>query len=104
MITMEQMEKLRQFFGAYFHQDWHAEFGSPERALSAAIRHHDRTSDRQELSRSIVSFVGEHPDDKDLDAALWKELGCEYFPPGNGLSTRSWLLDVAAKLTQPSSG
>jgi hypothetical protein len=101
MTTTEQTERLRQFFGAYFHQDWDADSGTPDLAISAAIRQHERPSEREELSRSIIAFAQEHPDDRDLDAALFKELGCEYFPPGNGISTRSWLLDVAAKLVPP---
>jgi hypothetical protein len=98
MITEEQKKRLQQFFGAYFHQDWDADFGTPEQALLAAIHHHPLAVERRELSRSIVEFVESHTEDSSLDGALLNELGCEYFPPGNGVLTRSWLLDVAAKL------
>jgi len=98
MITTDQRDKLRQFFGAYFHQDWDIEFGTPDQALSAFIRQQVERSALEELSRSIVTFVHEHPDDADLDEALFKELGCEYFPPGHGILTRAWLLSVAATL------
>jgi hypothetical protein len=47
-VTAEQKERLRQFFGAYFHQDWHIEYGTPEQALCAAIR--DHVSERAELA------------------------------------------------------
>ena len=103
MITAEQRERLRQFFGAYFHQDWDADFGTVDRALSAAIHQYDDVRKREQLSRGIVAFVEEHPEDRELDAALFKELACEYYPPGDGLLSRSWLLDVAAKLAPSNS-
>jgi len=101
MITPAQREKLRQFFGAYFHQDWDIEYGTPEQALSAAIRGHE--SQREELSRFVGLFIEEHPDDEDLDQALWSDLGCEYLPSADGISSRAWLVDVAARLAPPSS-
>jgi len=102
MITPEQMDKLRQFFGAYFHQDWGIEYGTPEKTLSAAIRDHE--SQRPELRRLIETFVAEHPDDEDLDQALWKDLACEYLPPADGVSSRTWLLGVVARLSPPGPG
>lgn len=100
MITPQQMDKLRQFFGAYFHQDWGTEYGTPGQTLSAAIRAHE--SQRKELRRLIEIFVAEHPDDEDLDQALWKDLACEYLPSADGISPRTWLLDVAGKLAASS--
>lgn len=101
MITPDQKEKLRQFFGAYFHQDWDIEYGTPEQTLSAAIRGHE--AQREELSRLVELFVEEHPDDEGLEQALWRDLGCEYLTSADGISSRAWLLDVAAKLAQPHS-
>lgn len=102
MITTAQRESLRQFFGPYFHEDWDIVFGTPDQALSAALRSHEDASEREKLSRSIVTFVLEHPDDQKLTEALFKELACSYYPLGDGISTRAWLLSVAAKLGLPS--
>jgi hypothetical protein len=99
MITERQREKLRQLFGAYFHQDWDRDFGTPDNALSAFIRDKSgQESEFKELADSIRDFAREYASDDELTAALFKELGCEYFPPGHGVSTRVWLQDVAAKL------
>lgn len=102
MITPAQRERMRQFFGAYFHQDWSLEFDTPDQAVDAFIRQHEVVSDLHDLSRDIEAFVHERPDDEALAEDLFKELGCEYYPPGNGIPTRRWLLDVAAKLATAS--
>jgi hypothetical protein len=99
MITPGERERLRQFFGSYFHQDWDIEYGTPEQALSAAIRAHE--SQRKELGRLVELFVEEHPNDEDLDQELWRDLGCDYLPSADRMSSRAWLLSVAARLDSP---
>ena len=101
MITEAQRERLHQFFAGYFHEDWPLEADSPDEVVSAFVRQPEAGRDLGELSGSIVAFVEDHPNDDELDAALFKELGCYYSPRAGGISTRSWLLGVAAKLTRP---
>jgi hypothetical protein len=100
MNASKDLESMRQFFGAYFNQDWALEFGTTDNALSAYIR--DRgpgaESELKELARSILGFAGKYQGEEALTEALYKELECEYYPPADGLSTRRWLEEVAARL------
>lgn len=91
---------MRQLFGAYLHQDWNVDFETPGVAISAFIRDagSGASSRMEDLARDIREFVREHPDDDELTTALGKELWCEYFPPGDGHSTREWLEEVAKRL------
>lgn len=101
MITDAEREKLHQFLGAYFHEDWHLEADSPEQVLSE-FRKSKTGPELHELSRIIAAYVHEHPDDEELGEALFLELGCYYSPHAVGLSSRAWLLGVAAKLAASS--
>ena len=98
MINFEARERLHQLFAGYFHEDFYVEFGSASQALSAFIRQHRSDADFVGLARDIVAYVDEYPDDDTLDEALFKELGCYYLARADGISTRSWLLEVAARL------
>lgn len=94
MITDAEREKLIQFLAGYFNEDWHLEADSPEQVLSA-FRKERAGPELHELSRIIVAYVDEHPDDGELDEALFRELDCYYSPRADGISSRAWLLGVA---------
>jgi hypothetical protein len=94
MITDAQREALFHFFGAYFHQDWALEATTPGEVIATFLQS-STVEALSELSQAIVSFVAEHRDDRDLEEALFKQLGCYFSPRGVGLSTRTWLLSVA---------
>ena len=98
MITEAQRERLHQFFAGYFHEDWPLEADSPDGVVSAFVRQRGDARELEQLSSSIMAFVDDHPNDDELGEALFKELGCYYSPIADGISTRSWLLGVAAKL------
>jgi hypothetical protein len=102
LVTDEQLDRLRQFFGCYLHQDWNAEYETPGVAISAFIRDAGAggPSRLKDLARDIREFARAYPHDDVLTTALGRELGCEYFPPGDGHSTRDWLDEVATSLEQ----
>lgn len=93
----EHKKVLFQFFAAYFHEDWSIEADTPDQILAKFVRQNDEFQ-RDNLSRYISAFVHDHPDDRELGEALYKDLGCYYDPNSDGISARSWLLAVAAKL------
>ena len=97
MITNAQREALFQFFGGYFHEDFLMEFDSPEGAVSAFVRQRGPGVDLRELGRAITMFIDEHPNDDELEGALFKELGCYYLPRADGISPRAWMLGIAAR-------
>jgi hypothetical protein len=100
MTGERQNTILYQFFAGQFHEDWRLDAAGQDEVVSTYI--HDLGANAGEvlleLSKSIELFVAEHPDEKELSAALFDELGCYYVPSSDGLLTRSWLLSVAAKL------
>ena len=98
MMRETQRNQLHQFFGAYFHEDWSLGADSPDEVVSAFIRERGDARELEQLSSGIMAFVEQYPEEDELGEALIKELGCSYLPLADGISTRSWLLGVAAKL------
>ena len=91
------MDTLKQFFGAYFHEDWICEADSwmkvienykelePADTISAAA---------DELSKLINQGLSE----KKLENHLFRTLGCYYMPSVDDMSTSQWLQEVRALL------
>jgi hypothetical protein len=91
---------LFQFFAAYFHEDFLDEASTPSEVVSRFVNEGGPGFDLRKLSQEIVAYVDEHQDEKELGKALVAELGCYYAPMSQGISTRAWLLDVAAQLSR----
>lgn len=74
-----RFDRLRQFFGGYFHQDMGIFHGSPEQALDAAIADHP-VALRQEVRRQLAAVMAEYAgDDAGLRTALNHGLGVNVY-------------------------
>lgn len=82
---------LRQLFGAYLHQDWHDDFETADEAVDAFFRdlaESQRSAARHELDDLIEGVARLGPEEA---LRLLGELGCDYYPPGDGYSAAGWL-------------
>lgn len=96
-MSKENYELLKQFFGAYFHEDWDLEAENPKEivALYAADVAEDQ---RRAVGKAILRYIDHVGDDTELKEKLFSELGCYYTPDADELAARDWLKRVAAQL------
>lgn len=92
------MEKLKQFFGAYFHQDWRAEISDPDDVVHLFVRDRNSMHELRHLAEEIEQYADEKKDDAFAEEGLLRELGCYYMPSADGVGARSWLQHVAKLL------
>jgi hypothetical protein len=87
------IEFLRDFFSAYFHEDWMMESENPieivEIYCSTVSFEH-----RIKLANGIKNYADSF-DESGNEIKLFEELGCYYDPKTDGLSKKEWLLSVA---------
>lgn len=82
-------ESLTRTLGCYLHQDWMMEFASEGEALGMIVREcapEDVAAAASEIDRLISSATEEQ-----LATALM-DVGCYYYPPGDGNTYRNWLV------------
>ena len=99
MSLSTDFPELTQFLGGYLHEDWVDDYETADEAvfhfLSVA-----RVEQVSAAKRELDAFMKLNLDDASLAEALSLDLGCSYYPPGDGLSCREWLSTVQALLTQ----
>ena len=102
MTTQAELSLLRDFFGAYFHEDWNCDAENPEsvvRSFVAEVAPEERTV----LADAIVKYAAGFASDNELEERLFRELGCYYMPSGTGTSCKVWLEHIAEELRRGSS-
>ena len=92
----DDTEMLSQFFGGWFHQDWDYDASSDDEILDRYKDAYPRPH-REKLATLIEEFSSTR-DDPSLERALVHDFHCYYRPEGSGLSKRSWLAHVSARL------
>ncbi|MDW8213061.1 MAG: contact-dependent growth inhibition system immunity protein [Roseiflexaceae bacterium] len=101
MQSSTQFEALRDFMGAYFHQDWMLDDETPDEVMSRFLAMQQPTRDElQALIAQIDAFTSAHPDDTTIEQALEHVLGCYYQPSADQRSAREWLNGVRARFVQ----
>jgi hypothetical protein len=90
------LEQLRQFLGAYFHQDWELDAPDARAIVERFIVDHSDPTELTNLAALIDQYVESH-DDKSLEHSLVSELWCFYTPSADGISARGWPKAVAAR-------
>ena len=94
----ERYPALAQFFGAYLHQDWPRESGTPGRAVAQAIADFPLEY-RQQIRRELKNFLADNEDDSRLRAVLNDGLGVNvYFR--KPAEARAFALDAEQKLLE----
>ncbi|QEE27995.1 hypothetical protein FTW19_08300 [Terriglobus albidus] len=99
MSEHEELSLLRNFFAAYFHEDWRCNADTTE----AVVDDYARGGTPEELrlvANAIRSYAARFSNDRDLEKGLDKDLGCYYVPSGTGLSAKAWMEGIANRFSQ----
>jgi hypothetical protein len=97
MSTESGQEVLKNFFSAYFNQDWHCDAESTEQVV-AEYASLASAPQAKALAEAILNYSTRFASDQELENGLYRELGCYYLPSGDGLSAKDWLKNVASQL------
>jgi CdiI immunity protein len=98
MTASRGFEELQNFFSSYFHQDWPEEAKDPAQVISLYLNEGGNADELRGLVEQINRFIDTHPDDEELERALFAELGSYYRPSADKVSPRAWLQDLATTL------
>lgn len=88
---------LKQFFSAYFHQDFLLDAVNPDDVIEE-YKKENTIEHRTLLRKAILDYVEKITSDDELNKKLLSELGCYYRTEADGMSARSWLQKVAEQL------
>lgn len=88
--------QLRQFFGAYFHQDWDIDAEDADGVVALYVSD-DRHTDEQlrAIARQIDEYLENEGSQENISQGLFEKLGCEYLPASSGSNAGEWLTHVA---------
>ncbi len=90
-------DRLPQFFGGYFHEDWQVEAEDPDGIIDLYMSQADRDQ-RLGVAEGIDALITSDLSDEAISRMLFEELGCYYDPTPDGLSARAWLQQVSHRL------
>lgn len=99
-VAMNEQEGLKDFFAAYFHEDWREEAKDAAGVLALYLAQNIDEDARRSLAHSIEAFAARHGSDAALEQALFSELGCYYMPSAEHRSAREWLAEIVTRLTR----
>ena len=97
-MTALNDERLPQFIGGYFHQDWNVDFESEDDAVRA-FRSDVDPQDVRALARAIEDLLQLGLADAALTQRLY-EMGLAFQPAGADGSASGWLRELHARLLQ----
>ena len=92
-------DRLRQFFAAYFHQDWRSEYCSYSEAVadySSCGELEDRKLALLEIEKLISLSEQGSLQEKDL----YQNFGCYYMPSKSGVSVTEWLINIKTEMSK----
>jgi len=88
---------LSQFIACYFHQDFLEIDGSPEGALSAALRDASDGAKRKVI-RELTTFMALELTDDERAEILHGPFGCDYNVSADGFTATSWMLYLKGRV------
>jgi len=91
MTDDEALAETRDFLSTYFHEDWVDEAADAEEVVERFLATNPKAERLRRLARGIETFTKTYENDRDLEAALFAELHCNYMPSADGSSSRAWL-------------
>ena len=97
-ITNQKLNELKQFFGAYYHQDWALDASDPDDVIRLFISDENSTSKLLNLANNLEWYVATKDNDATTEKELLSELGCYYIPSADGIGSREWLYHLARLL------
>lgn len=90
-------QQLEQLAGAYFHQDYGLDFGSPEQVIDGFIAD-EGSAAIAELVSEIDQLLASCLTDNEIRGLWIKEWHASYDPGDDGQSMRDWLTSLRARL------
>jgi hypothetical protein len=88
---MNQFRFVRHLFAAYLHQDWDLEYSSAMEAIRQFWT--DTPSEvRIQVLADLAGLLG--LSDAKLEAYLYEDVCLGYWPPGDQMTEREWLLGL----------
>jgi hypothetical protein len=94
----EKINELKQFFGAYFHQDWTLDASDPNDIVRLFMSDGCTTNELAHLANDMEHYAATKIDDATTEEGLFSELGCYYLPSADGVGAKAWLYHVAKLL------
>jgi len=95
----KQFPELHDFFGAYFHQDWPAEYQTAEQALDAFLAESDL-----EILETVLQELGvllkQRKTECEMKEYLLRELSCYYSYWTAWETSEAWLHDIACRIAR----
>ncbi|BBO34338.1 contact-dependent growth inhibition system immunity protein [Lacipirellula parvula] len=100
MAEFKDHQLLRDFFSAYYHEDWDADHHDAAGVIREYINEGRNPSHLSALADAIADLVRRAGNDVDLEDCLLRSLGCYYMPSSDGLSASEWLTHILQILRQ----
>jgi|SRR5215469_5947818 len=75
MTTQTELSALKDFFAAYFHEDWNCDTENPESVVNSFVAN-ATPAQRTVLADANVKYAAGFASDKELEKQLFRELGC----------------------------
>ena len=93
------LTELQQFLGAYFNQDWTAEYSSADEAIDSFLL--DSPRDIIITARKeILDLIKTYTDEPTFQINLLHEQHCYYYYPNQWDSGQSWLNHIIVKFDE----
>lgn len=97
-IAGYNLKELRQFFGAYFHQDWTVEVSDPDEVVHLFMNDGFSHTELLNMATNVETYAGSKADDAAVEEGIFNELGCYYLPSADGIGAKAWLYHIAKLL------
>jgi hypothetical protein len=95
----EEWRELWTLFGAYFHQDFQEEHGSPEATVKAFCR--DSSSEQRVEAADEIRRILDGTDTETDTSRAVERFGLDYGPEAEGWKMRDWLAELERVLRDP---
>lgn len=92
-VIRDAYPRLWQLLGGHFHQDWSLA-GADWQAVVAVYRAEAGPEDAGHAAGEIGTLLDATPGDAELERMFHEDFGCDFYPPGAGLTVREWLMEV----------
>jgi len=95
--------EIRDFFGAYFHQDWPVEHDTADQVIDEFL---DASNNEIliQTSHELKTLLSKDLSETELRAYLLKELKCYYCYWNEWISGKAWLCVIEGKLNRKLAG
>jgi hypothetical protein len=92
-----EQSSLKEFFAAYFHEDWADDAKNSDEVVADYLGTASAAEARA-LADKIIELARSGRSDAELEHMLFWQLGCYYMPSGTGQSAKAWLEQLATLL------